>query len=202
MDTNSGLIDGYKERLWLRLHLIFLQSSLKELSIRERRRKPWTSGVGWVILKDLSLSLSWWNLYSWEISENIHLQPDVQDQHIWMLLALATTLANLPIMNSFLGPLGSLHGRGFGSLGPLRCKIFIWFEVLNCCWTADRLPKLGLPRPAACPLCDKPQNILTICWIHVWWQLAREVWFTVFQKFGLHTLSPQLDVNSFSGWWN
>ena len=126
--SNSGLINGYKERLWLRLHLIFLQSSLKELSIRERRRKPWTSGVGWVILKDLSLSLSWWNLYSWEISENIHLQPDVQDQHIWMLLALATTLANLPIMNSFLGPLGSLHGRGFGSLGPLKVQDFhlVW----------------------------------------------------------------------------
>ena len=63
-------------------------------------------------------------LHLWEISENIHLQPDVQDQHIWKLLALATTLANLPIMNSFLGPLGSLHGRGFGSLGPLKVQDF------------------------------------------------------------------------------
>lgn len=82
----SGLIDGYKERLWLTLHLIFLQSSIK-----------------------------------------------------------AFTEEDLTI------------------LGPLRCKIFIWFEVLNCCWTADRLSKLGLPHPTSCPFCDKPHKPLTIC---------------------------------------
>ncbi|RCV10604.1 hypothetical protein SETIT_2G123500v2 [Setaria italica] len=32
--------------------------------------------------------------------------------------------------------------------------------------------------------------------------VAREVWFTVFQRIGLRALTPQPDASTFSGWWN
>lgn len=174
---NSGLIDGYKERLWLRLHLIFLQSSLKELSTRAW----WRKSAGWAILKDLAVTVLVGFLHLREISENIHLQPDVH-WHIWRLTSSGTYSSKAAYNEFFFGTISfTPWKRIWQSRAPLRCKMFIWFEVLNCCWTAYRLSKLRLPHLAACPLCDKPQKPLTICWCHVW--------ITVFHKFGLHTLT-------------
>lgn len=107
--------------------------------------------------------------------------------------ALASTLADCPTEHSSLGPLDSHYGRGFESLGFLYgANFFIWLVVLNRCWTSDRLLKQRLPHRVACPLCDQaPETInhlLILCVV------ARDVWFTIFQKNGLQALSPQPDV--------
>jgi hypothetical protein len=37
---------------------------------------------------------------------------------------------------------------------PYGCKFFVWIVSRDWCWTTYRLERRGLPRPAACPLCD------------------------------------------------
>ena len=76
----------------------------------------------------------------------------------------------------------------------------MWLAAHNRCWTADRLAQRGLPHPDRCPLCDQEeeniQHLLVGC------VFARHFWFELLQFFGLATLAPQPDENSFDDWWD
>jgi hypothetical protein len=84
--SNSGLIDGYKERLMAEI-------ALNLLAIIPQRMVQETKDI-WYWLGDiegpLSVTVLVEYLHLWEISENIHLQPDVQDRHIWKLTSSGT----------------------------------------------------------------------------------------------------------------
>jgi hypothetical protein len=85
------------------------------------------------------------------------------------------------------------------SWAPLRCKFFVWLAIKNRCWIADRLPKRGLPHPAACPLGNQAeeniQHILISC------AFTRQAWALIFQRLNLLTLAPQEMSDNFSCWW-
>lgn len=82
---------------------------------------------------------------------------------------------------------------------PLKCKFFIWLAVKNRCWTADRLAKRGVPHPAACPLCDQAEETIQHCLVSC--VFSREVWFLLFAKLRLSTLSPH-SSDKFLNWWS
>uniref|UniRef100_A0ACD5T6K0 Uncharacterized protein n=1 Tax=Avena sativa TaxID=4498 RepID=A0ACD5T6K0_AVESA len=70
-----------------------------------------------------------------------------------------------------------LDGRGSADLAlssPPSCKVALWLDVRNKCWTADRLSRHRLQHLAACPFYDQCgesiDHLLMGC------VLAREVW--------------------------
>ena len=81
---------------------------------------------------------------------------------------------------------------------PGKCKTFLWLAIRNCCWTADRLQKRGMPPPERCPLCDQEdetaQHILTTC------VFARQFWCAILQPLNLESLTPTRRV-TFADWW-
>ena len=77
------------------------------------------------------------------------------------------------------------------SRAPNKCKFFLWLALKNRCWTADRLGRRGLPRPASCPLCDQEEedidHLLLGC------ALSREVWHSFLSKWGRADWVPSQD---------
>ena len=111
--------------------------------------------------------------------ENIHIQLDVQDQHIWKLfgskkayleaLALASNLTNLRTICSLLGPLNLHQGSGFGSLEILYGAKFSY----------SLLPSIVVGLLIGCQTADchtwwlahfviKPLEPFTTCLFHMW----------------------------------
>lgn len=82
--------------------------------------------------------------------------------------------------------------------GALKEKLFTWLVMRNRIWTADRLERRNLPRPAACPLCDQaPESVdhlLVQC------PFARQVWFLILRAKGLGSLFPA-QAASVKAWW-
>ena len=68
------------------------------------------------------------------------------------------------------------------SRAPTKCKFFLWLALKNRCWTADRLGRRGLPRPASCPFCGQEDedidHLLLGCVI------SREVWHSFLGRWG------------------
>jgi hypothetical protein len=59
------------------------------------------------------------------------------------------------------------------SRAPYGCRFFAWIVSRDRCWTAHHLKRRGVPRPAACPLCDQEpelHHLLLGCVV------ARKVW--------------------------
>jgi hypothetical protein len=80
-----------------------------------------------------------------------------------------------------------------------KCRFFLWLVANKRCWTADRLAKRGLNHPEKCLLCDQEEE--NIDHLLVQCSFAREFWYLLLRKFGLHSLAPQPTTNSFLGWW-
>ncbi|WVZ70698.1 hypothetical protein U9M48_019341 [Paspalum notatum var. saurae] len=83
---------------------------------------------------------------------------------------------------------------------PSKCQFFMWLVAHNRCWTADRLASRGLPHPTCCPLCDQQPE--TINHLLIDYVFAREFWFGLLRKVGLHSLAPQNSCPSFDDWWS
>ena len=75
------------------------------------------------------------------------------------------------------------------SRAPNKCKVFLWLALKHRCWTADRLGRRGIPRPAACPLCDQEEegidHLLLGC------VLSREIWHSFLSRWGRAAWVPE-----------
>ena len=72
-------------------------------------------------------------------------------------------------------------------LATVHGKFSLWLALLNCCCTADRLPKWGLPHPSCCLLCDQRDEImqrLLISHVFLW-----QVWFFIVQQVRLEFMA-------------
>ena len=126
------------------------------------------------------------------------LQEEVEDQHRWKLTRSGIYSSKSAYNAYFCGSIRfAPWKRIWKSWAPQNCKFFIWLAINNRCWTGDRLAKRGLPHPASCRLCDQERSIqhfLISC------VFARQVWFIIFQRLGLSSISP-VSTSKFSSWW-
>jgi hypothetical protein len=127
------------------------------------------------------------------------LQPDTSDNHFWRFSTSGCYSAKSGYEAFFQG---STHfdvaDQIWKTRAPPKCAFFMWFVVLNRCWTADRLAKRNLPPPASRVLCDQEENINHIL---VGFVFVRQFWFFLLQRVGLSILAPQPAEASFDDWW-
>ena len=139
-------------------------------------------------------------IHLWELLSTVMLQQDVEDSHIWQFSTCDQYTTRSAYKALFIGSVQfKSWERIWKSWAPGKCKFFMWIVAHKRCWTADRLARKGLPHPATCPLCDQTQE--TIDHLLVSCVFARQMWFTLLQKFGLHVLAPGLDDEFFEDWW-
>jgi hypothetical protein len=138
----------------------------------------------------------------WDMLSEVVLQPNVAETHTWRFAASGQYSAKSAYEAMFVG---AIHfkpwERIWKSWAPGKCKFFMWLVAHNKCWTADRLAKRGLQHPESCPLCDQEGE--TINHLLVACVFSRQVWFLVWQQFGLQALTPQPQMgdHSFEDWW-
>lgn len=89
--------------------------------------------------------------------------------------------------------------RLWKSWAPTKCKVCLSLAIQNRCWTADWLPKRGLPHPVQCSLGDLEdedvRHLLTS------WVFARQIWYKVLSTLGLEDLVPSRRTITFIEWW-
>ncbi|WVZ85537.1 hypothetical protein U9M48_032454 [Paspalum notatum var. saurae] len=139
-------------------------------------------------------------LQLWSLVDEVDLQPDTADRHIWRLSGHATYSSKSAYDAFFFGSISfGPWRRVWRTWAPLRCKFFVWLAIKNRVWTGDRLAKRGLPHPATCPLCDQAeetiQHILVSC-VFAW-----QIWTLILNELGLLTMAPQPGCTRFSNWW-
>ena len=139
-------------------------------------------------------------IHLWELLSTVVLQQDVEDSHVWQL----STCGQYTTRSAYKALLiGSVQFKSWEKIwkswAPGKCKFFMWTVAHDRCWTTDQLARKGLPHPATCPLCDQTQE--TIDHLLVSCVFARQMWFTMLQKFGQQVLAPGLDEESFEDWW-
>lgn len=110
----------------------------------------------WV--SDIRGALSWHGLMEYlelcDAVSNIQLNT-IEDQNVWKHENSGIFSSKSAYRSFFVGAIElEPWKRIWKTYAPNKCKIFVWLAVRNCCWTADRLQKRGLPHPDRCPLCD------------------------------------------------
>lgn len=139
-------------------------------------------------------------LQLWDLLENVELQPEVEDTHIWQFSSSGLYSAKSAYEALFTGSTQfSPWERIWKSWAPNKCKFFMWTVAYKKCWTADRLARKGLPHPEVCPLCDQSDE--TLDHLLVSCVFSRQVWFAILHRFGLQDLAPQAEETSFEDWW-
>jgi hypothetical protein len=139
-------------------------------------------------------------LQLWNLVDNLVLHQGTPYQHTWRLSKHGVYSSKSAYDAFFIGTVKfGPWKRIWKTWAPLKCKFFIWLAVKNRCWTADRLAKRGLAHPAACPLCDQAEETIQHCLVSC--VFSREVWFLLFAKLRLSTLSPQ-SSDKFLNWWS
>jgi len=91
------------------------------------------------------------------------------------------------------------YERIWKTWAPGKCCFFMWLVAHNRCWTADRLARRGLDHPTRCLHCD--QDSETINHLLVDCVFAWDFWYSLLQKIGMQSLSPQQGEASFERWW-
>ena len=125
--------------------------------------------------------------------EGFALSVGTADEFRWSLEANRKYSARSAYMAFFEGQIGMAGAQQIWcSRAPNKCKFFLWLALRKRCWTADRLGRRGLPRPAACPFCDQVEedidHLLLGC------VLARDVWSSFLSRWGRADWIPDHDA--------
>ncbi|WVZ90185.1 LOW QUALITY PROTEIN: hypothetical protein U9M48_036512, partial [Paspalum notatum var. saurae] len=139
-------------------------------------------------------------LLVWDLVDDIVLQHDVPDKHLWKLTQSRVYSSKSAYSAFFLGSVG-LSGwkRIWKGWAPLKCKVFLWLAKNNRCWTSDRLAKRGLPHPSACPFCDQSDE--TIQHILLGYPFSRQIWTNILCSLNFASLAPSPADTRFFAWW-
>lgn len=132
----------------------------------------------------------------WDLLSEIVLQSGIQDIHRWRFSSSGQYSAKSAYEIFFQGSVQfQSWERIWKSWAPGKCRFFLWLVVHKRCWTADRLARRNLPHPTHCPHCDQDaetiDHLLTTC------VFARQFWFSLLRRFGLHGLSPSVEDRTF-----
>jgi hypothetical protein len=128
------------------------------------------------------------------------LHPNFEDKHILSIAPDGHYSARNAYRVFFIGSCSFRQYRqAWKSWTPPKCRLFLWWVVMNRCWTADRLARRGLSNPIRCPFCD--QKLETINHLLVSCVLSKAFWYSALRRFGLHSLAPQHGDSIFLQWW-
>jgi hypothetical protein len=102
----------------------------------------------------------------WDLLQEVELQPDVPDKHIWRLSPTGVYSAGSAYDALFQGAvLFEPFERIWKSWAPPKCCFFMWLVAHQRCWTVDRLAKRGLPHPDCCLCVIKRRKISNTFWL-------------------------------------
>lgn len=143
----------------------------KARSVKDGLAGEWLRDCG----PDLSPAAVAEFFHLWGILAGVTLDPEREDSFVWRWSADRIFSARSAYAALFAGTtVAPVTSEIWRSRAPYSCKFFAWLVSRNRCWTADRLQRRGLPRPAACPLCDQEQE--TLQHLLLGCVVAREVW--------------------------
>jgi hypothetical protein len=136
----SGQTCGFKENLFQNLHLAYLMGYQKE-DARAARYEALNNNV-WVsdFSGALSVGVLLEYLQLWDTLQDINMQSDTEDTHVWCFTANGQYSAKTAYEAMFVGATEfSPWERIWKTWAPPKCRFFMWLVGRKRCWTADRL---------------------------------------------------------------
>jgi hypothetical protein len=98
-------------------------------------------------------------LQLWDTLQDINLQSDIEDTHVWRFTANGQYSAKTTYEAMFVGVTEfSPWERIWKTWAPSKCRFFMWLVARKRCWTADRLAQRGIPHLESCPFCDQVEE--------------------------------------------
>jgi hypothetical protein len=77
-------------------------------------------------------------LQLWDTLQNINLQSDAEDTHVWCFTSNGQYLAKTAYEDMFVGATEfSPWERIWKAWAPPKCRFFMWLVACKRCWTAD-----------------------------------------------------------------
>jgi hypothetical protein len=125
--------------------------------------------------------------------EEVTLQPDVPDTHIWRYSTSSAYAALFQGVVCF-----EPAERIWKTWAPGKCKFLMWLVQHNRCWTTDTLARRSMDHQDCCPLCDQQEE--TINHLLLSCVFARQFWGGLLRAAQLQELVPQAEA-SFEEWW-
>jgi hypothetical protein len=84
--------------------------------------------------------------------DQVVLQPEVPDKHIWWLSPTYNFSSKTTYMAMFQGSISFQPAeRVWRTWALSKCKFFIWLVEHNRCWIAEKLARRGMDCPKQCP---------------------------------------------------
>jgi hypothetical protein len=94
----------------------------------------------------------------WDRLQSIQLRPKVDDKFVWKWSSDQQYSASSPHRTFFFGQCAVLGAKELNkTAAPPRCKFFLWFTLLDCCWTSAQH---SLQNNGPCALWSQEQEIV------------------------------------------
>jgi hypothetical protein len=120
-----------------------------------------------------------------QLTNNVHLQHDLEDTIVWKLTKDWQYTTALAYKLQFFGLIHSeMNNIVCKAWAPPKFKNHAWLALQNGLWTVDRLEKRGWPNYGLCPLCK--QTTETTNHLFVQCRFTRRIWELLKECLWLH----------------
>lgn len=129
----------------------------------------------------------------------IQLTEGRSDQIIWRWNLTGVYTASSAYHAFFIGQYSIAGARELArTRAPPKAKFFIWFALLDRCWTNQRRQRHGMQNVGPCSFCA--QHDETVDHLLLRCTYAREIWFKQLQRSANQRLTPRPD-HQLAEWW-
>lgn len=135
----------------------------------------------------------------WNKMENVQLQENIEDQHIWKWTSNHMYSSRSAYQAFFIGSVKfSCDDQAWRAWAPLKYKFFVWLALNNRCWTVERLHRRGLPHHHLCVLCSQEEESINQLLIQC--SFTRQIWYQALLWLRKQRLTPASGDN-LCDWW-